>query len=145
MVPGLAHHLRRAGYDLRKLLTEQHENYAVGGKLNRVPDRAATNPSDGECLTGLLDVTHGDASRDGGENAGTMEVLGQEVSAEGYQQADQNLRTGLLAETPRYPVLRRRYNPGNADSKCDAANRHPQERAESIDERERPGQSRNDG
>src|SRR5260370_24068302 len=44
-----------------------------------------------------------------------------------------------------YPVLRYRYNPGNADSKCDAANRDPQERAESIDERERPGQSRSDG
>src|SRR5882757_7936804 len=46
---------------------------------------------------------------------------------------------------PGYPVLRHRYNPGNTDSKCDPANRDPQERAESIDERERPGQSRSDG
>src|ERR1700682_2799648 len=62
MVPGLANHLRRAGDDLRKLFAEQHENDAVSGKLNRVPDRAATNPGDGECLAGLFDVTHGDAS-----------------------------------------------------------------------------------
>ncbi len=76
-MPGLANHLRRAGDDLRKLFAEQHENDAVCGKLNRVPDRAATNPGDGECLAGLFDVTHGDAGGDRGENAGTMQMLGQ--------------------------------------------------------------------
>src|ERR1700730_18480435 len=144
MVPGLTHHLRRAGDDLWKLLTEQHENDAVGGKLNGVPARAATNPGDGKCLTALLHVTHGDASRDGGENAGTMQVLGQEVSTEGHQQADQNLRTSLLAEMPRYPVLCEICKRGDADSNSDAADCDPQERAEGINEGERPGQSRGD-
>src|SRR6202790_2182478 len=145
MVPGLANHLRRAGDDLRKLFAEQHEHDAVCGKLNRVPDRAATNPGDGECLAALFDVTHGDAGGDRGEKAGTMQMLGQWLCAEGYQQAYQNLRAGFFAEMLGSPVLRHRYNPGNADSECDAANRDPQERAESIDERERPGQSRSDG
>src|SRR3984893_4487412 len=145
MVPGLANHLRRAGDDLRKLFAEQHENNAVCGKLNRVPTALRRNPGEAERMAALFDVIHGDAGGDRGENAGTMQMLGQQVCAEGYQQADKNLRAGFFAEMLGYPVLRHRYNPGNADSKCDAANRDPQERAESIDERERPGQSRSDG
>jgi hypothetical protein len=66
-----------------------------------------------------------------------------QVCAEGYQQADQNLRASFFAEMLGYPVLR--YSPGKAHSKRDAATRDPQERAEGIDERECPGQSRSDG
>ena len=120
------------------MFSKQYEDDAAGGELNKVPDRAAPNPGDGKRLAALFDVAHGDASRDGGENAGAMQMLGQKVGTKRDQQADQDLRAGLLAEMLRYPVLRGGRNPGDAYTYGDAADRKPKERADRVEERERP-------
>jgi hypothetical protein len=65
-----------------------------------------------------------------------MQVFSQKVRAEGDQQADQYLRTCVLAETLGYPVLRNGCNPGHADTNRDAAGSNPEERDEGIDGRE---------
>jgi hypothetical protein len=54
-----------------------------------------------------------------------MQMLGQKVATERDQQADQDLRAGLLAEMLRYPILRDGRNPGDAYTYGDAADRKP--------------------
>src|ERR1700682_6306670 len=132
MVSGLTHHLRCTGDELRKLFSKQYEDDAIVGELDKVPNRAAPNPGDGKRLAAPFDVAHGDAGRDGGENAGAMQMLGQKVGTKRDQQADQDLRTGLLAEMPRYPILRDGRNPGDAYAYGDTADRQPTERCARV-------------
>jgi hypothetical protein len=75
----------------------------------------------------------------GEQNAGTMQIFGQQIGPERNQQADQYLRAGFFAELPRDPVLRDGHDPGDNDADGNAAGGKPEERSESGDNRERAG------
>jgi hypothetical protein len=65
-----------------------------------------------------------------------MQVLGDKIGAEGYEQADEDLGAAFFAIMTRNPTLRARHGPGYAGTDRDAAKGDPKEIERSVLDRE---------
>lgn len=70
-----------------QLFAQQHEHDAVQGELHGVPHCGPLHARGRQQAAAELDVAHRDARRR--QDAGGLGALGQQVRAEGNQQADQ--------------------------------------------------------
>ena len=142
---GQCHRALRFGKNAGQLFAQQHEDDAVQGELDRVPHRIAAHPGFGHRLARDFGEGHGHAGGDGGQDAGGMDMFGQDIGAEGDQQADQDLRPGFLAPTARDPGLGARHDQRDPDADRDAGKGEPEEVECSIAGGEAAGQRRSNG
>jgi len=115
----------RAREDGGQLLAEQHEDDAVERELDRVPYRIAPHPGDRHRLPRYFGKGHRHAGAHRREDARGMEMLGEQIGAERDQQADEDLRAGILAPALRHPRLGARHRQRNRNADRQSGPRDP--------------------